>query len=841
MEWYNEFTDITLGGFTMKKAKMLGLVLALTIVLQVFTVCPATAETGLTIDVLPGQVDEVEYDELDRYPDRIPTEIISEEQIQLRGHTRRLPQAEGDMQTVMVGNEDGTNSLYVFPYPVKYTDSEGRIRDKSNRLSAHEVEAYAYVNTENDIQTHLPEDITQDPVTLTYGEYAICSMPVTEMTSSLAQKRDGGAVVYPSAFGLGTALCYQVDFSGYKEDIIIEREGAPTEFSFYMYCVGLEPIIQDGMIVYADSASGETVFTTSPFYIYDSSEETNGYTDTDFTLTKVNSSVYQLTVDVDEVFLETEGLTYPVCVDPSLTFASTSQVETVTVYKNLTTASPSDETYGYVGFRDSSYGEARMLLRFTGLRDNIIYRTLREDQINNVTMYLMTAGYGESSSTIRAAQFMGDADWDDESTWNSIGMTNSGTVQSQISVAPTSGTVSINITKAAQTWLGYSNNANNLINAGIMLRCSNVNNQNYCRSFYTENAGPATAPYVVVDFTPVIENGTYFVVNQETNHSLQSMGSTNGTGVKANTYYGDTSCQWIFTMQSNGYFKICSVATGLYLSINSSDTSGAGQVTLNTSSSGRGAYWAVIPTNDGGYILMANPVAATNDGAITQVLALPSNSSSGGTVGQYAYVDDANEKDEWYIGFTTRLEPQETDVWCWVASARMVSMNYKISSVTQESAAVYGLLGVEEPNPTYAQRLTATSTANIETTASTLEYIIGDNVHYANNEIYDEITLRNLLDASTPVIIRRGRYSSDGERRAGHCVVVYNYYWDSSSGQYIFNIFDPWDVNEGSQYSLTYQAICKRAVPSSQDFYIWDGIVVVAEGDYLNTIEWIGN
>ena len=113
-------------------------------------------------------------------------------------------------------------------------------------------------------------------------------------------------------------------------------------------------------------------------------------------------------------------------------------------------------------------------------------------------------------------------------------------------------------------------------------------------------------------------------------------------------------------------------------------------------------------------------------------------------------------------------------------------------------------------------------------------------MHYAYEEIYGEDTLRGLLDASTPVIIRRGQYSSYGVREGGHCVVVYDYYWDSSSSQYMFNIFDPWEVGVGDEYTLTYQQLCKRQVPNSQYYYIWDGIVVVAEGNYLNTISWPG-
>ena len=386
----------------MKKTKALWLVLALVIVLHSFSIYPVVAESEAKNAASLGQLDAVDQGELERYPDKIPTEIISQEQIEQLGHTRRLPQAEGDMQTIMLGNADGTNSLYIFSYPVKYTDSQGRIRDKSNRLSAHEKADYAYINAENDIQTHLPDDVTQDPIVLTYGEYAIYTIPVAEASSSVAQKDTNDIVTYPEVFGDGTVLRYQVDFNGYKEDIIIDSENASTEFSFYMFCVGLEPVIQEGVIAYVDSDSGETVFSTSPFYVYDSAAQTNGYTDTDFTLIEMKNSVYKLTVDVDEDFLDTKNLTYPIYVDPSLTFTSSSYVDTATVYKNASTTPSAGGAYGYVGYMDSTHGEARMLIRFTDLRDNFIFRNLSPEQIGSVNLYMYSRAYGTSSGNICA-------------------------------------------------------------------------------------------------------------------------------------------------------------------------------------------------------------------------------------------------------------------------------------------------------------------------------------------------------------------------------------------------------------------------------------------------------
>ena len=73
----------------------------------------------------------------DAYEYTIPTELISEEAIEQNGHVGRLFAAEGDMNEICLINDDGTNTLYLFDYPVKYVDSEdGVTKDKSNKLKA---------------------------------------------------------------------------------------------------------------------------------------------------------------------------------------------------------------------------------------------------------------------------------------------------------------------------------------------------------------------------------------------------------------------------------------------------------------------------------------------------------------------------------------------------------------------------------------------------------------------------------------------------------------------------------------------------------------------------------
>lgn len=417
-------------------------------------------------------------------------------------------------------------------------------------------------------------------------------------------------------------------------------------------------------------------------------------------------------------------------------------------------------------------------------------------------------------------------------------------------MAPNDSVCSLNVTSIAQGWVGFEPSATTKASQGIILLNSNSVYPEFSRRFYGSQSFTGVLPTVTVTYTPTIQDGTYFVVNQETNHSLQINGTTAGSSIVANTFYGNANCQWTFTLQPTGYYTIQSVGSGLYLSVPSNDTTGVGGITLSGSATARGSFWAVIPTDHGGYALMASPVASNSGGQVTRVLSLPSASASGGTVGQYTYVNEPNgdnQHDEWFIGFTTRLEPQEQANWCWAACARMVSMNYGISPISQASAAVYIVLGIETENPLESQLSESNKRVFEEDIERTLEYILGsNNVYSSEGFIYSESTLQDLLDASTPVIIAKRKYrTNNGKLVSGHAMVIYDYHLDSNNGRYSYDIYDPAEVDVGQHLVLTYEDICRKEVVEVSNMAmgihvayvdVWESVIVVEEGDYLSTI-----
>ena len=95
---------------------------------------------------------------------------------------------------------------------------------------------------------------------------------------------------------------------------------------------------------------------------------------------------------------------------------------------------------------------------------------------------------------------------------------------------------------------------------------------------------------------------------------------------------------------------------------------------------------------------------ASNTGT---VLAVPLNENQNGTdLKQITYTNNDNYRDEWRIlscVSSVRLEAQQQSEWCWVACARMLSMKYMDSYISQASAAVFIKQGVETLFPSHRQ------------------------------------------------------------------------------------------------------------------------------------------
>ncbi len=186
------------------------------------------------------------------------------------------------------------------------------------------------------------------------------------------------------------------------------------------------------------------------------------------------------------------------------------------------------------------------------------------------------------------------------------------------------------------------------------------------------------------------------------------------------------------------------------------------------------------------------------------------------------------------ITYSNWLEPQQTSVWCWVASARMVSFAKMNSDVSQSSATVWAKLGIETSNPTNAQILNATDGGTVQETEAALEYILHDeyDIYSSSFGIYTEPVLQGILDTGAPIEIHRGFYYGS-VRDGGHAVMIRDYYYDIVLLDYVYIIYDPWAVNVGSIYELTYDELVDER-NSLNNGYVWESVITYREGAYNN-------
>ncbi len=214
------------------------------------------------------------------------------------------------------------------------------------------------------------------------------------------------------------------------------------------------------------------------------------------------------------------------------------------------------------------------------------------------------------------------------------------------------------------------------------------------------------------------------------------------------------------------------------------------------------------------------------------------------------WMDNNSYCDEWIVpvpNTTIQLEGQETAMWCWIASARMMASRYQISPISQASAAVYIKLNKKTLNPsaediekTWRRPNGDTFGGTVVESEEALEYLTGLPCYSASYKIYSESTLRSILDSGYPVRISRGTYDiASEERLSGHATVIESYYWDASSNNYIYVIYDPWPVNQGRYLYYTYDRICRENISASEQT-IWESIVVYQKGNYTITIDWPG-
>lgn len=529
------------------------------------------ADRNLLKDLKPGDLSLVELSdkELDDY--EIP-EVISVKDIKEKEHANRLFAQETDDYSIVFQNKDGSKTMYYFDEPVKYTDENGTVCDKSTKLSEADKDGYAFVSAENDINVYMPEQLDGETgIIVKSNEYTIEMSPVdsdkadvSDIITETQNKYDEHDIVeYNDVFGKDTMIEYSAQLNGVKENIILDRYNGKNEFSFDVDTNGLSLKDEDGYFSIVDDEKAEIVGTVSEVILFDSSKGENtivpqGYV-TGYTAVKNADGNYTITITLDNEWLKNEAV-YPVTIDPTIKLSSSGSGSSKTIldaplYSKKSTTNFGSYSIGTVGYQDSTYGAGRLIVRFPGLDSNATYKSLKANEIESAKLYMYEGTGNSGTSTLQVRYSNQTSGWA-ETKPTYANTSAGGSVMSTTKISK-SGSYAFDFTKLAVN----SKNSKNDIKKGIVITNTNVTDSSLRRSFYMTEYS-SSKPRVVVQWNPLVDGMAYvFKTDSENCIAYNTKGNVLEAIIitaKENnaTIYSDSNQAWIVKKSKSGGYII---------------------------------------------------------------------------------------------------------------------------------------------------------------------------------------------------------------------------------------------------------------------------------------------
>lgn len=528
------------------------------------------ADRNLLKDLMPGDLSLVELSdkELDDY--EIP-EVISVNDIKEKEHANRLFAQETDDYSIVFQNKDGSKTMYYFDEPIKYTDENGTVCDKSTKLSEADKEGYAFVSAENDINVYMPEQLDSETgIIVKSDEYIIEMSPVasdkadvSDIITETENKYDKHDIVeYNDVFGDDTTIEYSAQLNGVKENIILDRYNGKNEFSFDVDTNGLSLKDEGGYFSIVDDEKEEIVGTVSEVILFDSSNGENtivpqGYV-TGYTAVKNADGGYTITITLDNEWLKNEAV-YPVTIDPTIKLSSSGSGSSKTIldaplYSKKSTTNFGSYSIGTVGYQDSTYGAGRLIVRFPGLDSNATYKSLKANEIESAKLYMYEGTGNSGTSTLQVRYSSQTSGWA-ETKPTYANTSAGGSVMSTTKISK-SGTCTFDFTTLAiaSKYSGYD------IKKGIVITNANETNASLRRSFYMTEYS-SSKPRVVVEWNPLVD-GMAYVFKTDSKNCLEYSSSTltesfiQKSTVDNSSYYTNYNQVWITKKSVSGGYLI---------------------------------------------------------------------------------------------------------------------------------------------------------------------------------------------------------------------------------------------------------------------------------------------
>ncbi len=384
-------------------------------------------------------------------------DVIDEEEADKKGYIGRVREEEKDLNTFVFQNSDGTNTMRVFDFPVKYVDENGETKDITTDIV--KTDGGAFETKDNAIKTRFSKYFGEG-ITLTSEDVEIEMIPKGASglskyasTSIPVQAVDDETVSY--MYDANTTLEYELTYTGFKEDIVVSEYTGQTEYQFTLNTHGLYLAEEDGSYYLVDD-DDQVQATMGDIIIFTADEANN-------TLGSMSSEIiedgqqYLLTIHVDAEYLKDEKTVYPIRIDPTIEINydnnGSGAIQDVTICSSKTQSGTSGSLY--IGKR-SGYGICRVLMKFPNLDLSGIYSA---SKITSATVEIRDLMCETTAATIQCYVFNGNTWVESSATWSNVSPSSYTTLLSSNSVSYANGKTkstahrySFDITTAVKGW-----------------------------------------------------------------------------------------------------------------------------------------------------------------------------------------------------------------------------------------------------------------------------------------------------------------------------------------------------------------------------------------------------
>ncbi len=314
--------------------------------------------------------------------DCIPEFVRSEDGEKAESYSR-IKSFEKDLNTIAYV-DGGYVSLRLYDSPVKYIDENGKIKDKSVKISENNIfSKYRYSVEGNDTKQFFPVNIT-DGIKIANKYGTLIMRPEVVGTYKAKKAKDNNTVEYAGVFGSETSIVYTPQIDCLKEDIVLESYNGNNTFSFIVATEGVTLKVVDERVC-AVNEDGQNIYYLKDIVSYDSSGLSSIGS---VILENLEECLYRIKVIVSESFLQSSDTMYPVRIDPTFAFSPVSSrvkqilkpFETAVVTENIINPIPV--------YRNTNGGISVAYIRIPEISNYMMIYGFSIASVSSVKMYL---------------------------------------------------------------------------------------------------------------------------------------------------------------------------------------------------------------------------------------------------------------------------------------------------------------------------------------------------------------------------------------------------------------------------------------------------------------------